>query len=143
MNNLCDCAERRPGAAALEGHERIEALFEAWLCAQWWRGVRPRPSVEIERDHLEPHDIYIASLAVPGEIAPGANLRGRGIARSILGKLAELSERYQVCITLQASEDSESAHWLQQWYERLGFEYHKQGEGDWGPYMVRWPRKRA
>ncbi len=104
------------------------AEFEAWLAAQPWGAS---VGVHLKRGHVEPDDIHLLSFAVPG------HLRGNGHASAIMAKLAEVADTAGAVLTLEVSEESESSEWLQSWYERLGYEEHNQGFGEWGPLMFR------
>lgn len=104
------------------------AEFEAWKATQPWAAS---VVVYLKRGGLESDDLYLHAFEVR------AGERGKGYATAIMAKLAELADAAEVPLTLEVSLESDSSEWLQGWYERLGFEEHPQGYGEWGPFMIR------
>jgi GNAT superfamily N-acetyltransferase len=102
--------------------------FDRWLTGE---GLVGKILIALDRGILSAFDIYIKSIAVP------ERYQHQGIAKKVMQKLVEISEQYDVPLGLEASEESEDADWLQEWYKRLGFDYGSLGFGDYGPYMVR------
>ncbi len=106
------------------------ADFHAWLGLQPWNNL---VRVTLKKNWLEPNDIHLESMSVRnGE-------KGNGYGKAIMQKLIELSNEYEIPLTLEASEESEDSEWIQDWYQKLGFEYSDDGYGEYGPYMVRKP----
>jgi len=109
-----------------------EQEFNTWLAAQPWH---EQVNVSLRRSFLEPNDLYVDYMNTE-------RAKGQGLGRAILAKLIEISDRHQIPLTLEASEESPDSDWLQEWYERHGFEYHDNGYGEYGPYMIRDPVRR-
>lgn len=84
-----------------------------------------------KESYLVPNDIYITSIEVKE--------KGQGKGREFMEFLLNSSRKSGRPITLEASSESESSPWLEEWYSRLGFEY-EGGWGDYGPYMVYYPK---
>lgn len=104
--------------------------FNQWLTSKPELNV----SVSLRADFLEKDDLYLEWIHVP------TTGKQKGVAREVMAKLISIAQRRNIPLSLEASEEGESSSWLQDWYSRLGFDYSDRGMGDYGPYMVKWPK---
>jgi len=104
------------------------AAATTWLQSQPWHN---HVSLDLLRGWLEPDDIHIKNIVVH------EGHKRQGFGRQVMRALLLLSERHQVPLTLEADETGLDHDWLQTWYLDFGFEYHRAGCGDYGPYMIR------
>ena len=99
-----------------------------------WRAAHPdgrHMMVIMDRGGLDEGDMHIRTIAIP------VHMQGQGLARAAMAEILRLSDELGIDVTLEASEDGECGHWLQDWYGKLGFVYHDSGMGEYGPFMVR------
>jgi ribosomal protein S18 acetylase RimI-like enzyme len=107
--------------------------FQAWLEEQPWHKEYPYVVQGFRLSYVENGDLYLEGITV------NPKMRKKGIARAVMAKLIEITEAHGAPLTLEVDETSRSK-WILSWYLRLGFDFHDQGCGDYGPYLIREPR---
>jgi ribosomal protein S18 acetylase RimI-like enzyme len=110
----------------------MEAEFNEWLRQQPWHSENPYVVQGFRLNYVEDGDLFLEGINV------NPKMRGNGIARAVMAKLIEITEAHGAPLTREVDETSGS-DWILNWYLRLGFEFHDQGPGDYGPYMIRIP----
>lgn len=105
--------------------------MDVWMKTQ---GLKQIVMLQFKPNYLDTGKLHLELINVDHK------KQKSGIGSHIMRKLIGLCDHHGVDLTLEASELSltgDNKKWLQSWYSDLGFEYHDEGMGDHGPFMIR------
>ena len=89
--------------------------------------------------HVSPNDFEAGDVTIDAmEVRDHGQEKGKGKGRKVLQTLIDLADKHSVTLRLEVNEESVSGDFLEEWYQRHGFE--ATGDyGDYGPIMIRQP----